>query len=71
MRRKLANLVESFLAIRGQFDQILFFFEGLANPEAGGFLIIDDENAGGSSGWEGTPCQARSNCEENAVIVSR
>src|SRR5262245_8501694 len=50
VRRKLANLLESFLAIRGQFDPILFFFEGLADSKAGRFLIIDDENTGWISG---------------------
>jgi hypothetical protein len=53
VRGKLANLLERFLAIRGQFDQILFPFEGLANSEASRFLVIDDEDAGWNSGGKG------------------
>src|SRR5688572_24881779 len=53
MRRKLANLLESFLAIRGQLDQILFPFESLADPEASGFLVIDNEDTGWNSSGKG------------------
>ena len=55
MRGKLANLLERFLAIRGQFDQILFPFEGLADPKAGRFLVIDDEDTGWNGGGKKTP----------------
>jgi hypothetical protein len=55
VRRKLANLLERFLAIRGQFDQILFPFEGLADPKASRFLVIDDENTGWNREWEEAP----------------